>query len=333
MSKPRSLFSTPVSRRVVLRGGATVLVSAVLPVSLREAAAAPTPMPSFLDGEELRTLAALVDRIIPADSDPGALAANCARFIDAFLGAFRSDPPFIYAGGPFSDRGGNPNNDFLEFLPLDPYEETAWRLVLEGSAGKPELEFNGPVTGLQKVYREGLAALNARAQQFGVAGFADAPEPTRDVLLRDPENPAVSRLVNAAYLDTMNGMYGPPEYGGNQDFVGWTNNGYDGDTQPRGYTAEQVINADNPGPFDAMLPPSFSEGGDRNAPVRAAQQAGPIPRAQAEAIAAAFPQPAHPLPGVISQEVMSAVIADAEGDLSRLRRILKPYADSLPRGK
>ncbi len=36
------------------------------------------------------------------------------------------------------------------------------------------------------------------------------------------------------------GMYGPPEYGGNRDGVGWAYIGYEGDVQPRGYSDAEV---------------------------------------------------------------------------------------------
>ena len=35
-----------------------------------------------------------------------------------------------------------------------------------------------------------------------------------------------------------------PEYGGNRDLVGWSVNHWPGDTQPRGFTPEQVSNPD-----------------------------------------------------------------------------------------
>lgn len=321
---------TRLSRRVVLKGGATVALTALLPVQLRSAHAA-TPMPRFLDESELETLRAVVDRIIPADHEPGALAADCARFIDAFLGAFQTDPPFIYAGAAFSDRGGHPQNQFLEFVPLDAYEATAWRLVLEGSQGNPQLEFNGPVTGLQTIYREGLAQLDSRAREYGADSFAALPAPAQEMLLNDDSDGRIAALVDAAYLDTMNGMYGPPEYGGNQGLAGWQYTGFDGDVQPRGYTPEQVIHADNPGPFDATLPPSFSEGGKNDTP-RRASRTGLISLQEAEAIAAGMPASQQVLPTMTSQEVMSSVIADAEGSLKKLRAILKPYVDSLPGG-
>ncbi|MDX1497491.1 MAG: hypothetical protein R3352_08045, partial [Salinisphaeraceae bacterium] len=107
----------------------------------------PTQPSTFLSESQLSSLRAFVDRMIPEDLDPGAVAACCAEAIDHLLAAFQTDPPFIYAGAPFSDRGGADENGFLEFIPLDAYEALAWRLAIEGSQGMPEREFNGPVKG------------------------------------------------------------------------------------------------------------------------------------------------------------------------------------------
>ncbi len=46
-------------------------------------------------------------------------------------------------------------------MPLGRKEELAWRTRIEGSLGRPEREFNGPVVGWQQQYREGLATLGA----------------------------------------------------------------------------------------------------------------------------------------------------------------------------
>ena len=43
---------------------------------------------------------------------------------------------------------------------------------LEGSMGRPEREFNGPVVGLQERYREGLAALGADFTEVDGSGTA-----------------------------------------------------------------------------------------------------------------------------------------------------------------
>src|SRR5439155_13490311 len=138
----------------------------------------------FLTAHELDTLRAVTGRLLPGppdDPDPGALEAGAAEAIDLFLGAFTGDPPLIHAGGPFSGRAGGGHDDFADFVPLDPLAEKGWRIRLEGSQGRPDREFAGPVRGLQPVYREGLAHLDERAG----GDFAALPAPVQDAILSD----------------------------------------------------------------------------------------------------------------------------------------------------
>ncbi len=215
----------------------------------------PTPADGqslYLDAEEQATLAALTDVFVPADTDAGAVEAQCAVAINILLSAFRFDPPMIFAGGPFSDRGGAADNDFENFVPLDRYEEMAWRIKIEGSQGQVAREFNGPVAGWQQVYRYGLAALNAAAASYGFSSFAQMPAPTRELLIRSGGDPAIEALVDVAFIHTLDAMYGAPEYGGNHNLAGWGFTGYMGDVQPRGFTDEEVENPDNPGVLDLL---------------------------------------------------------------------------------
>ncbi|WP_421717317.1 gluconate 2-dehydrogenase subunit 3 family protein [Algiphilus sp.] len=358
--RPRSL-----SRRVVLQcGGAVCMQAWLLPMAGCGTSTAPaaqqsaalrgperaTPLARFLTDAERATLRGLVDRLIPSDLTPGAAVAEAENAIDAFLAAFLTDPPLIYAGGPFSDRAGATDNDFERFIPLDAYEQLAWRLVIEGSQALPEREFNGPVKGLQQIYREGLARLDARAQQLatgilpaalgdivaaqladtgleavlaqinalaGNEGFADLPAPLRDLILFDTSDATVQALVDVAFPDTLAGTYGPPEYGGNRDLVGWTLTDFDGDVQPRGYSDDAVVNADNPGPFDSLLPPSYG----RDAVSASATAKSEAPQTGvAEAVT---------LPLVIApSESLAAIILDAGGSLAALKRRLEPWANA-----
>ena len=296
------------SRRVVLKAGGGLVLSAVLPLAGceggRPAGDSAAAGARFLDDAERATLRALVDSLIPADTDPGALAAGCDEAIDRLLAAFATDPPLIYAGGPFSDRAGAPTNHFLEFVALDEYEEFAWRLAIEGSQGRPEREFNGPVKGMQQIYREGLARLDERARELGFESFAALPAPLREPILRDSGDAQVQELLDIAFPDTLDAMYGAPEYGGNQGLVGWGFTAFDGDVQPRGYTADEVVNPDNPGPLDFLLPPSYGEG-----QARAATAAPALPPAALPAL-------------VLSSEVMAGVMMQSGGSWRELRRRL-----------
>jgi len=209
-------------------------------------AAAPGPgQPGrFLTAHELDTLRAVTGRFVPGppdDPDPGAVEAGAAEAIDLLLAAFTFDPPLIHAGGPFSNRAGATHDDFADFIPLDPLAELGWRIRIEGSQGRAEREFAGPVDGLQHAYRAGLAHLDGRAGQLVPgATFAMLPGPAQDLILSDQTDGDVQDFVSTALSDTLDAVYGPPEYGGNRNLVGWTVNHWPGDTQPRGFTDAQV---------------------------------------------------------------------------------------------
>ncbi len=171
---------------------------------------------------------AALDRLLPPDGDgaPGAAAAGAADYVDGLLGAFLVDPPRIWAGGPFSGRHGG-EAGFAPFLPLGATEELAWRIRIEGSQGRPEREFNGPVVGWQQRYTDGLTALGG--------DFAELEPAEQDERLTAV--PAFQRLL---FEHACEGTYGDPVYGGNRDGVGWHSIGFTGDVQPRGWTDDEV---------------------------------------------------------------------------------------------
>ncbi len=186
-------------------------------------------MPRWLTEDEYGVLTAMCERLIPADETPGATDAGVVDYIDGLLGAFSFDPPRIWAGGPSSGRfGGTPG--FATFHPLTALDELAWRTRIEGSLGRPEREFNGAVVGLQEQYRSGLAMLGP--------DFAHCEGEEQDRRLH-----AHSDFTELVYGHACEGMYGAPEYGGNRDGVGWSNIGFAGDVQPRGWTDREVSEA------------------------------------------------------------------------------------------
>lgn len=206
-------------------------------------AAAPGRPGRFLSAHELDTLRAVTDRLLPGppeDPDPGAVQARCPEAIDALLGAFSFHPPLIHGGGPWSDRSGGKVDHMAGFVALDPVAELGWRIRLEGSRGMPERSFSGPVTGLQGQYRSGLAMVDAMAQP-GQIDFASAPQPVQETILRAD---ATAEFTGQVLSDTLDAMYGPPEYGGNAGLVGWRATRWPGDVQPRGYTPQQVTDRD-----------------------------------------------------------------------------------------
>jgi hypothetical protein len=181
----------------------------------------------FLDPHEYAVVDAAAERLIPPlDAHPGGAALGVADYIDRLLGAFAFDPPLIFAGGPFSGRAGG-EASFADFLPLSRHEELAWRTRIEGSRGIPEREFNGPVRGWQEIYHEGIAALGG--------DFCEVTGEEQDARL------SAQRALRALlYQHACEGAYGAPEYGGNHGLAGWRAIQFDGDSQPRGYTDEEV---------------------------------------------------------------------------------------------
>ncbi len=183
-------------------------------------------MPRFFDDQQYAIIQAACARLIPTDDDPGATEAGVVDYIDGLLGAFASDPPLIWAGGPFSGRfGGEPR--FSNFHRLSRHDELAWRTRIEGSRGIEERERLGPVIGWQEHYRAGILALGA--------DFCDVSPEEQDRRLRANES-----FVDLLYEHACEGMYGAPEYLGNRDHLGWRYIGFPGDVQPRGYPDDEV---------------------------------------------------------------------------------------------
>lgn len=233
----RPAIDLALSRRGFLRGtagavglaGVGVFASQSRAVAVTVDAAAPR----FLTDSELKFLSAVCDRVVPGQPEDvavGAVQTGCPAAIDALLAAFGDDPPRIFAGAPYSDRGGSPVDYFAEFLPLDPYEERAWRLRVEGDTARG-------TDGFQQVYRRGLAAL-AKSSPL----FPELPGPARDVELRTTGNADIQAMRDLAVTHTIEFFLAAPEYGGNQELGGWKAVAFEGDTQPRGFTDDEVNN-------------------------------------------------------------------------------------------
>jgi len=185
-------------------------------------------------------------------------AADRAATVSSLFGAPRlAGPPAfsgrpIFAGGPFSDRNpfpdpatGTPSDDFpanafLAALPLTRLQRLAWTARLLGADAVPELRDNPLARTLGDVdlrarYRAGLADGDAFSRaQFG-ADYADLTPAQQDTILarlRSQRRPFYLLLVN----HVIEGMLCAPEYGGNRQRSGWDLIGFDGDSQPLGYT-------------------------------------------------------------------------------------------------
>ncbi len=222
-----------ITRRELLIAGSTTAIASQLPVFAWQRARADgacEPRPRFFtDPEDYRTLEALVDRLIPEDTDGsgavslGAKRAKVADYVDYFLGSFlcSTATPFLYAGGPFSDRNGSATNDMATPVALTRAQRIAWRVLILGSANAAENagdaamlaivrannaiagvgDANGDSEGYQQLFARLLAALRA-------SGFADLPAPLQDVML---ERPDLVSDVMSAFSVAVEGMYANPE--------------------------------------------------------------------------------------------------------------------------
>jgi hypothetical protein len=277
------------SRRGFLKGASAVGVLALLPYELVRAvgtrAATASEPHYFLDAHQYATVQALCRRLIPGptddptEPDPGALEANVIAYIDLFLGAFNIPPPLgprIWGDGPFSGRAGPPPwpfagsapspypDDFARTAPLSAVEVLSWRTLLEGTrdnagnAGKqiPERAWadvaaGGRYLGLQEQYVQGVKDLDdAAGQMFPPAkDFASLAGPQQDILIARPD--ITVGFPSLVFQHAAEGMYGAPENGGNKNLVGWKYIKFPGDTQPRGWTAAEMLAPDTSPPVTA----------------------------------------------------------------------------------
>jgi hypothetical protein len=211
------------------------------------APAAPSGAVGFLSAAERRALEALASALVPEDETVGALGAGAVEYIDRFLAAFEAPVPDLFRGGPFSDRNPYPDprtgrpsdrlpvNAFLEIVPPTRLQTLAFRALLDGPAavsGAPVSALLLPPGGLRGVYRDGLAGLESAARAKGASEFA-ALDPAARLAAFDAAPPAFREAVLAQLAE---GMFCPPEYGGNKGGIAWRDYHYGGDSQPLGYT-------------------------------------------------------------------------------------------------
>jgi len=224
------------SRRRFIQAAALSPLVAFLPRgTIAQALAAPAAQPfEFFNAHQAGVIREATARMIPGPLDdpleaghPGAREANVVRYIDVLLAAFSHDPPRIHASGPWSDRSGG-DEDYMEnFVPLTPFQEATWRKR---------------IAGLQVMYRNGIAALDAAAG----GDYAGASAGKKDSTLNDAGD-----FRDVLFVHAIEGFLSVPEYGGNQDLVGWKEISWKGDSQPRGYTAAEIGESDG---LDPVVP-------------------------------------------------------------------------------
>jgi gluconate 2-dehydrogenase gamma chain len=159
----------------------------------------------FFTGDEGRTVEALADRIIPADSEtPGGKDSGCAVFIDRQL------------AGPYGRQDG------LYIRP--PFQK--------GAKNQGHQSEKGPM----QEYREGLAALDKACKaQLGGNAFFELPDADKDRVLSELESGEfkLDGVDGKAFFaqvvkDVQMGFFADPIYGGNRDMVAWKMIGYPG---------------------------------------------------------------------------------------------------------
>ena len=189
--------------------------------------------PGFLSVHEYGVIEEATARLIPGPTDDpkevghaGAREALVTRYIDTLLGALSLHSPRVFAGGPFSTRGGNSTDDMSHFLGLTPAQHWAWTRRL---------------ADWQDQYRRGVVALDRLASR----NFSSASNDDKDAALaQDP-----SGFTTLLFGHAIEAMYSVPEYGGNHNLVGWKEIGFPGDVEPRGYSDSQVSNSSGPDPY------------------------------------------------------------------------------------
>jgi gluconate 2-dehydrogenase gamma chain len=224
------------SRRRFLQAAGLLPLAAAMPKGwLVQAMAAPaTQSFVFFDAHQADVVREATARLIPGPQDDpleaghaGAREANVVRYIDVLLGAFAVSPPRIFAGGPWSDRSGGDENDMKDFVPLSAFQDKIWRKR---------------IADLQVTYRDGIAGLDAAAG----GDFTAASPNQKDQILG-----GAGEFLDVLFTHAIEGFLSVPEYGGNEDLVGWKEIEWKGDTQPRGYTPAEVGESDG---LDPLIP-------------------------------------------------------------------------------
>jgi gluconate 2-dehydrogenase gamma chain len=170
----------------------------------------------------------------PAEAGhPGAREANVTGYIDAMLAAFgaaghgKTTVPKIFAGGPWSNRHASGPDHMASFVSPDPVTSIAWHKRL---------------AGWRQQYARGLDTLDKLAG----GDFTKASHQRQDEILAGAGGSAFMSLL---FEHTIEGLYAVPEYGGNRGLVGWKDISYPGDSQPTGYTADEVERSDGREPL------------------------------------------------------------------------------------
>jgi gluconate 2-dehydrogenase gamma chain len=181
--------------------------------------------PLFFTQHEWDTIEAATARIIPTDHHPGAREAKVVRFIDRML----SGTDFVYAA---ADGSG--------FLQLTGKDRESWEARIRR---RGELYRDGVRRLDELALAEGgkpFVELDEDAQDRVLEQLSGAPKPARYEITGEETGtggaPAGNQPMNEDFLDffpllvlnTRQGFYADPVYGGNVDHIGWRVIGFDG---------------------------------------------------------------------------------------------------------
>jgi gluconate 2-dehydrogenase gamma chain len=159
----------------------------------------------YFNPTEVETVEAIVDRLIPPDPEtPGGKDANCAVFIDRQLAGPYGTFEYQYRDGPF--QSGTPEQGNQS--PLNPQQE----------------------------YRIGLAALDKHCQQqFNNTPFSKLSGDQQDQVLKGLEDGSIKlegvdskSFFAMVLMNTQQGFFADPIYGGNKDMCAWKMIGFPG---------------------------------------------------------------------------------------------------------
>jgi gluconate 2-dehydrogenase gamma chain len=206
-------------RRDLLAGAALSLIFSVTTANARiiagalpwepDTATPPVPIDpggwKFFTADEAAAVEAIVDRLIPPDSEtPGGKEAGCAVFIDRQLAGSYGSARRLYMRPPFMD-------------------------------GTPEQGQQSPLTPAMR-YRLSLVALDKYCRQaYGGKTFAQLTDDQQDKVLtgmqKGPitfEGASAAGFFEQVLTNTREGFFADPIYGGNRDMVGWKMIGFPG---------------------------------------------------------------------------------------------------------
>lgn len=222
------------NRRTVVTAIGLVPLAALAPTLIDEsrARAAAGNGYRFFTTHQAAVVKAAAARLVPGPNDdpnekllnsPGATEADVVRYIDTMLSMFDEHPPKLFAGGPWSNRSGAHTNHMKHFVPPSPRQLSAWKRRIHQ---------------LRHQYVEAVKNLDAAVT---TKNYAKATATQQDQALTD-----LNDVRDLLFGHTIEGMYSVPEYGGNKNTVGWKSISWPGDSQPRGYSADEVEQSDGP---------------------------------------------------------------------------------------